>query len=108
LQSKLTVYASIMITGKLRSRQSPPSSNLRDETQEAFAGARFHSGDVGYFGIVDRAKVVRRFGGVVVVGREVETAPQYSNWRKIAIYSGSSKIQKEPHLGQAAVVAACL
>jgi fatty-acyl-CoA synthase len=48
------------------------------ETQEAFAGGWFHSGDVGYFDeagylyIVDRIRDVINTGGVLVASREVE------------------------------------
>jgi fatty-acyl-CoA synthase len=48
------------------------------ETEEAFAGGWFHSGDVGYFDaegylyIVDRIRDVINTGGVLVASREVE------------------------------------
>lgn len=50
------------------------------ETEEAFAGGWFHSGDIGYFDgegylhIVDRIKDVINTGGVLVASREVEDA----------------------------------
>ncbi|APR79201.1 Acetoacetyl-CoA synthetase [Minicystis rosea] len=50
------------------------------ETEEAFAGGWFHSGDLarideeGYITIVDRKKDVIKTGGVVVSSREVEEA----------------------------------
>jgi len=50
------------------------------ETEQAFAGGWFHSGDVGYFDaegylyIVDRIKDVINTGGVQVASREVEDA----------------------------------
>jgi len=50
------------------------------ETEEAFAGGWFHSGDVGYFDeagylfVVDRLKDVINTGGIVVASREVEEA----------------------------------
>lgn len=50
------------------------------ETEEAFQGGWFHSGDVGYLDeagylhIVDRIKDVINTGGVVVASREVEEA----------------------------------
>lgn len=49
-----------------------------EETEEAFAGGWFHSGDLarvdagGYITIVDRKKDVINTGGVVVASREVE------------------------------------
>ena len=49
-----------------------------EETNEAFAGGWFHSGDVGYFDdegylyIVDRIRDVINTGGVLVASREVE------------------------------------
>ena len=51
-----------------------------EQTDEAFAGGWFHSGDVGYFDeggylyIVDRIKDIINTGGVVVSSREVEEA----------------------------------
>jgi len=54
--------------------------NKAPETEEAFAGGWFHSGDVGYFDdegylyIVDRIKDVINTGGVLVASREVEEA----------------------------------
>ena len=48
------------------------------ETEEAFAGGWFHSGDLarideeGYITIVDRKKDIIKSGGVVVSSREVE------------------------------------
>jgi len=54
--------------------------NKPAETEEAFAGGWFHSGDVGYFDdagylyIVDRIKDVINTGGVLVASREVEEA----------------------------------
>ncbi|MGH3088255.1 MAG: AMP-binding enzyme, partial [Rubrobacteraceae bacterium] len=51
-----------------------------EETEEAFEGGWFHSGDVGYFDeegylyVVDRVKDVINTGGVTVAGREVEDA----------------------------------
>jgi fatty-acyl-CoA synthase len=50
------------------------------ETEEAFAGGWFHSGDLGHFDadgylyIVDRIKDVINTGGVLVASREVEEA----------------------------------
>ncbi len=50
------------------------------ETEEAFRGGWFHSGDVGYFDeagylyIVDRIRDVINTGGVLVASREVEEA----------------------------------
>ena len=50
------------------------------ETEEAFTGGWFHSGDVGYFDeagylyVVDRLKDVINTGGIVVASREVEEA----------------------------------
>jgi len=50
------------------------------ETEEAFAGGWFHSGDVGYLDdegylfIVDRVKDVIKTGGTLVASREVEEA----------------------------------
>jgi fatty-acyl-CoA synthase len=50
------------------------------DTEEAFAGGWFHSGDVGYLDaggylyVVDRIKDVINTGGVVVASREVEEA----------------------------------
>ncbi len=50
------------------------------ETEEAFAGGWFHSGDLGYWDaegylyVVDRVKDVINTGGVLVAGREVEEA----------------------------------
>jgi fatty-acyl-CoA synthase len=50
------------------------------ETEEAFAGGWFHSGDVGYLDeagylfVVDRLKDVINTGGIVVASREVEEA----------------------------------
>lgn len=50
------------------------------ETEEAFAGGWFHSGDVGYLDddgylfIVDRVKDVIKTGGTMVASREVEEA----------------------------------
>lgn len=52
--------------------------NKPEETEEAFAGGWFHSGDIGYFDeegylfVVDRVKDIIKSGGVVVAGREVE------------------------------------
>jgi fatty-acyl-CoA synthase len=52
--------------------------NKPKETEEAFAGGWFHSGDVGYFDedgylyIVDRIRDVINTGGVLVASREVE------------------------------------
>jgi fatty-acyl-CoA synthase len=52
--------------------------NKPAETEEAFAGGWFHSGDVGYFDadgylyIVDRIRDVINTGGVLVASREVE------------------------------------
>lgn len=49
-----------------------------EETQEAFQGGWFHSGDLGYFDeegylyVVDRIKDVINTGGVLVASREVE------------------------------------
>jgi fatty-acyl-CoA synthase len=49
-----------------------------DETEEAFRGGWFHSGDLGYLDeggylyVVDRVKDVINTGGVTVSGREVE------------------------------------
>lgn len=49
-----------------------------EETQEAFKGGWFHSGDLGYFDeegylyVVDRIKDVINTGGVLVASREVE------------------------------------
>jgi fatty-acyl-CoA synthase len=54
--------------------------NKPAETEEAFAGGWFHSGDVGYFDaegyltIVDRIRDVINTGGVLVASREVEEA----------------------------------
>jgi fatty-acyl-CoA synthase len=54
--------------------------NKPAETEEAFAGGWFHSGDVGYLDeagylfVVDRVKDVINTGGVVVASREVEEA----------------------------------
>ena len=51
-----------------------------EETEAAFAGGWFHSGDVGYFDadgflyIVDRIKDVINTGGVLVASRDVEEA----------------------------------
>lgn len=51
-----------------------------DETEEAFAGGWFHSGDLvrideeGYLFVVDRIKDVINTGGVLVASREVEDA----------------------------------
>ena len=51
-----------------------------EETEEAFAGGWFHSGDLaridaaGYIFIVDRKKDVIKTGGIVVSSREVEEA----------------------------------
>ncbi|MBT9258669.1 MAG: acyl-CoA synthetase [Clostridiales bacterium] len=51
-----------------------------EETQEAFAGGWFHSGDLGYMDeagylyVVDRVKDVINTGGVLVASREVEEA----------------------------------
>lgn len=51
-----------------------------DQTEEAFQGGWFHSGDVGYLDeegylyIVDRIKDIINTGGVVVSSREVEEA----------------------------------
>ncbi len=51
-----------------------------EETEEAFAGGWFHSGDLGYLDeggylyVVDRVKDVINTGGVLVSGREVEDA----------------------------------
>jgi len=51
-----------------------------DETEAAFEGGWFHSGDVGtmdaegYITIVDRTKDVINTGGVLVASREVEDA----------------------------------
>lgn len=50
------------------------------ETEQAFAGGWFHSGDVGtmdeegYIFVVDRLKDVIKTGGVIVASREVEEA----------------------------------
>jgi fatty-acyl-CoA synthase len=52
--------------------------NTPAETEEAFSGGWFHSGDVGYFDedgylyIVDRIRDVINTGGVLVASREVE------------------------------------
>ncbi len=49
-----------------------------EETEEAFAGGWFHSGDLGYMDeggylyVVDRLKDVINTGGILVSGREVE------------------------------------
>ena len=49
-----------------------------EETEEAFAGGWFHSGDLGYMDeegylyVVDRVKDVINTGGILVSGREVE------------------------------------
>jgi fatty-acyl-CoA synthase len=54
--------------------------NKPNETEEAFAGGWFHSGDVGYADeggylyIVDRIRDVINTGGVLVASREVEEA----------------------------------
>ncbi len=54
--------------------------NKPEETEAAFAGGWFHSGDVGYFDeagylyIVDRIRDVINTGGVLVASREVEEA----------------------------------
>lgn len=54
--------------------------NKPEETEAAFAGGWFHSGDMGYLDaegflyIVDRKKDVINSGGVVVASREVEDA----------------------------------
>lgn len=54
--------------------------NKPDETEEAFVGDWFHSGDVGYLDeegylfVVDRVKDIIKTGGVVVASREVEEA----------------------------------
>ncbi len=54
--------------------------NKPKETEEAFTGGWFHSGDVGYFDdmgylyIVDRMRDVINTGGVLVASREVEEA----------------------------------
>ena len=54
--------------------------NKPKETEEAFAGGWFHSGDIGYFDdegylyIVDRIRDVINTGGVLVASREVEEA----------------------------------
>lgn len=54
--------------------------NKPDETEEAFSGDWFHSGDVGYVDeggflfVVDRVKDVIKTGGVIVASREVEDA----------------------------------
>jgi fatty-acyl-CoA synthase len=54
--------------------------NKPAETDEAFAGGWFHSGDVGYLDaagylfIVDRIKDVIQTGGIQVASREVEEA----------------------------------
>jgi fatty-acyl-CoA synthase len=54
--------------------------NKPEETEEAFRGGWFHSGDVGYFDeagylyIVDRIRDVINTGGVLVASREVEEA----------------------------------
>jgi fatty-acyl-CoA synthase len=54
--------------------------NKPRETEEAFAGGWFHSGDVGYADeegyiyIVDRNRDVINTGGVLVASREVEEA----------------------------------
>ena len=51
-----------------------------EETEEAFAGGWFHSGDLvrideeGYIYVVDRIKDVINTGGVLVASREVEEA----------------------------------
>lgn len=51
-----------------------------DETEEAFRGGWFHSGDLavrdaeGYFTVVDRVKDVINSGGVLVASRQVEEA----------------------------------
>jgi len=51
-----------------------------EETEEAFAGGWFHSGDLGYLDegsylfVVDRVKDVINTGGITVAGREVEDA----------------------------------
>lgn len=51
-----------------------------EETQEAFVGGWFHSGDLaridsdGYIEVVDRKKDIINTGGVVVASREVEEA----------------------------------
>src|SRR5215203_3607633 len=52
--------------------------NKPEETEEAFAGGWFHSGDLGYMDeggylyVVDRVKDVINTGGILVSGREVE------------------------------------
>jgi len=54
--------------------------NKPQETEEAFAGGWFHSGDLayadeeGYIYIVDRIKDVVNTGGVLVASRDVEEA----------------------------------
>lgn len=54
--------------------------NKPEETEEAFAGDWFHSGDLvraderGYLTVVDRIKDVINTGGVLVASREVEDA----------------------------------
>lgn len=66
-----------------------------EETQEAFRGGWFHSGDLGYrdeagyFYVVDRIKDVINTGGVLVASREVEevlfTHPSVSEAAVIAL-----------------------
>jgi fatty-acyl-CoA synthase len=54
--------------------------NLPEETEAAFAGGWFHSGDVGvrdeegFITVVDRLKDIIKTGGVIVASREVEEA----------------------------------
>lgn len=54
--------------------------NKPEETDQAFSGGWFHSGDVGfldeegYLFVVDRVKDVIKSGGIVVASREVEEA----------------------------------
>lgn len=66
-----------------------------DQTEEAFEGGWFHSGDMGYFDqdgflfVVDRVKDIINTGGVVVSSREVEeclfTHPAVSEVAVIAL-----------------------
>lgn len=67
--------------------------NKPEETEEAFAGGWFHSGDLayrdhqGYIYIVDRIKDVVNTGGVLVASRDVEEA-----------------LYKHPHIAEVAVI----